>query len=413
MTEIDVELAPARSFPRSVRALGYRDYLLFWSGGLVSNAGSHMQLAALLWVVATETHSAFRVTVVGFVGVAPLLPFSPLGGHLADRFSRRRVLMVMQSLMAGQAFALFALWRADLAPYWVLVVLSLLGGVLGAVNTPAWQSLPPQLVDRSDLQNAITLNSTQFNITRAIGPMLAGFTLAHFGAGVCFLVNAISFGAVILALLAISERAGVVHADAAAGSFRGALRYIGARRALVVAIAISGTFSFVAAPVVQLIPTFSVEVLHVGSEAYGVLLGALGVGAIAAALAIGAVDERVSPSWLLGVGLAVSATSLLALAVSTSVAAGVVTMVGYGAAYLTIAAMNNTTIQVHSDDRHRGRVTGAWLMTFGTCFPAGVLAQGALVDAIGARAVLIGDSVVMAVLLAIVAGGRLLSAIDR
>lgn len=407
----------ARPLPRSLRALGFRDFRLFSSGAVGSSIGNNMQLAALAWVVAVTTHSAVKVTLIAFVLISPLLVLGPVGGALADRFPRRRLLLVTQSALMVQAFALWAAWTSGHGSYWVLFGISLVGGILIALNTPAWQSIVPELVPREYLQNAITLNSTQFNVARAVGPMLAGLLIAHVGAGICFLLNAFSFVLVLAALAAMSarppvdrgeprERTGVV-----AGFFE-SVRYLRSQPGLRVAIGTHASFALLAAPVVQLIPVLAVEVLHVGPEAYGVLLGAFGIGAIALALVLGSVDQRVPPSRLLGGGLVLAVVAVLGLGLAPGLVVGVAFMVVFGASYLTVVAIDHNAIQALSDDRIRGRVTSLWLMTFGTFYPLGTILQGVIADALGVRAVLVGSAVLMAVVLGFVIARRLLPSID-
>jgi MFS family permease len=406
-----------RPLPRSIRALAFRDFRIFWSAAIGSSIGNNMQLAALLWVVAVATRSAARVTLIAFITVVPLLLLGPLGGALADRFPRRRLLLVTQSLLMVQAFALWALWEAGLASYWVLFVLSLGGGVVIALNTPAWQSIVPELVPRDFLQNAVTLNSVQFNVARAAGPMLAGVLIAYVGAGICFLINALSFVLVLMALLVMTsadtapetiheERPGVV------AGFNESVRYLRAQRGLQVAIGTHAAFALLAAPVVQLVPVLAVEALDVGSEAYGLLLGSFGVGAVVIAFVIGTLDERVAPSRLLAGGLALTAVSVAGLGLAPVLAVGVLFMVAFGASYVTVVAIDHSTIQGLSDDHIRGRITSLWLMTFGTGFPLGTILMGVIADVVGVRAVLVAAGALVALVLVGFASRRVLPYID-
>ncbi|HEY3095469.1 MAG TPA: MFS transporter [Acidimicrobiia bacterium] len=408
----------SRPLPRSLRALAFHDFRVFWSGAIGSSIGNNMQLAALLWVVAVSTRSATKVTLVAFITVVPLLLLGPLGGALADRFPRRRLLLVTQTLLMVQAFVLWGLWEAGLAPYWVLLVLSLIGGVLIALNVPAWQSIVPELVPRSFLQNAVTLNSVQFNVARAAGPMLAGLLIAWVGAGICFLINALSFVLVLIALLLITS------ADTAPGppdgdrlgvfaGFKESVRYLRNEPGLQVAIGTHAAFALLAAPVVQLIPVLSVDVLHVGSEAYGLLLGSFGVGAVAIAFVIGSLDERVLPSRLLGGGLALTVVSVAGLGLAPGLAVGVLFMLAFGASYVTVVAIDHSTIQALSDDHIRGRITSLWLMTFGTGFPIGTILMGVIADLVGVRAVLVGAGALVALVLLGVTVRGLLPHIDK
>lgn len=405
-----------RTLPRALRALGFRNYRLFWTGAVGSSIGSNMQIAALAWVVAVTTRSATKVTLIAFVTIFPLLVLGPLGGALADRFARRRLLLVTQTALMVQAFTLFVVWQAGLASYWVLFWIALGGGILIAINTPAWQSIVVDLVPRSHLQNAITLNSAQFNVARATGPMIAGLLLAHVGAGACFLANASSFVLVLvaLALMRASEVAPpseVVQPGIVAG-FAESLRYLRAAPGLVVAIGTHAVFALLAAPVVQLIPVLSVEALDVGSEAYGFLLGSFGLGAVAIAFVIGSVDQHVLPSRLLAGGLALTVVSVLGLGLAPGVAVAVVFMIVFGAAYVTVVAVDHNAIQALTDDHIRGRITSLWLMTFGTFFPLGTILQGVIADVVGVRTVLVGSALLVAAASTFIASRGLLPRID-
>lgn len=400
--------------PRPIRALAHRDFRLFVAGGLVSSVGSNLQLAALAWVVQAETGSALRTTGIAFVGVVPLLVFGPLAGVLADRFARRRFLVVMNLLQFALAASLWIAWETDRADYGTLFVLSLLGGILTALQTPAWQSLPAELVPSIHLPNAITLNSTQYNLARALGPMAAGAAIEWWSAGGAFLLNALSF-IIVIGALAMMSPAPPVAALVGEGVFErwnAGLRYVRSTPGLVVAICVQSSFAFAAAPIVQLIPQLSQDDLLIGAGAYGVLLGALGIGAIVAAFTLGVTDHRVRPSASLAVGLGLTSLGLACLAAAPTYALAMVAMAIFGAAYVTVVAINHGAIQRLSDHAHRGRVTSVWLMTFGGCFPLGVITMGAAADRFGARRVLAIDAAIMACVLAYTTARHLLPRID-
>jgi MFS family permease len=349
--------------------------------------------------------------------VFPMLALGPLGGALADRLPRRPLLLVTQTALMVQAFALWGAWETGNGSYWMLFAISLVGGVVIAANTPAAQAFVTELVPRDYLQNAITLNSTQFNVARATGPMIAGLLIAHVGAGICFLVNALSFVLVVVALLAMSPAAQKRAADPGAGTgviaaFITSLRYVWHHPGLRVAIGAHAVFALLGAPVVQLIPVLSVEALGVGSEAYGLLLGSFGIGAVAVALIIGTIDERIVRSQILAGGLLLAAGALLGLGLTPSVVVGVAFMVVFGAAYVTVTAMVHTSLQSLTDDRVRGRITSLWLMMFGLFFPLGTILQGVIADIVGVRAVLLGSAAAIAVALVWMTARRLLPRID-
>lgn len=414
------ELAPVplpftrRRVPHAFRALGFRDFRLFWTGAVLSNVGSHMQMAALAWVVAVQTRSALRVTAIAFVAMFPLFLLGPIGGALADRFPRRRVLVVTQSVHLTLAFLLFGLWQAGLGSYWVLFFLALTVGIVGAINAPAWQAFVPELVPRKALQNAVMLNSTQFNIARAVGPMMAGFILAQFGAGICFLLNALSFVAVLAGLLLMAPRKG--HAPPARTGFWSefveGIRYVRGERGLVTGIATLGVIVLLGAPIIYLIPILALEAFEVAEIGYGLLAGAFGLGAIVGAILVGRADERLAPSRMIVAGMTLYVAAIATLGSAPVLALGIVAMVGVGAGFLTIASNINSSIQTLCDDRLRGRVMSLWLMTFGMLFPLGVILQGAISDAVGPRAVVVGDAALIGAYLMLVTSRGLLTSLD-
>jgi MFS family permease len=397
--------------------LRFRDFRVYWTAAVISNIGTNMQLAALLWVVAVSTESAARVSFVAFVGIFPLLLLSPVGGALADRFPRRHVLLAMLTLLMLQSFTLWAIWIAGAGTYWVLFTLALANGTLAALTTPSAQSFVVDLVPRSYLQNGIMLNTTQFNVSRAVGPMIAGLLLAEFGAGVCFLVNALSFVVVLGALLALSPAATVPpppHADRTSvwRGFIESVRTVREEPGLVAAIGTHATFAFLGAPVVQLVSVLAVEALEVGPQAYGLLLGAFGAGAVAIAIVIGSTDDRVQPSRILAGGFLLSVVALGGLAATRYLAVAVGAMTVFGASYVTVVSMNHSAIQRLASDDNRGRITSLWMMTFGICFPLGVLAQGAVAEILGVRSALALVAALLAVVLVFVTMRGILPRID-
>ena len=395
----------SRPLPRSLRAFAQRDFAWFFAGGLVSSIGTNMQTAALAWVVQGQWHSALRTTAIAFVGVVPMLLLGPLAGVLADRLDRRRLLMATNSALATQALVLWALWARGYGDrYWLLLVLSLVGGLFTAIQTPAWQSLVSQLVPRVDLANAITLNTTQFNIARALGPLFAGVMIETVGAGGAFLANALSYVVVVGALCAIRSPTAVPLLARDEGTFtqwRAGLRYLTARPGLVTAMAVHTVFALVVPPVVFLIPKLSQDVLHVGAGAYGMLLGTFGIGAVGSAIVLGANDHRTRPATALSIGLLVGTASFIGLGYGRGLALGIVAMIAFGACYLVVASVDHGAIQAIVDDAHRGRVVSIWLMNFGLWMPAGLLVQGWLADRIGIGPLLTIDALVLAACVAV------------
>lgn len=393
-----------RQWHRSVRALASRDFRFFLGGGIVSAIGTNMQIAALAWVVQRNTGSAAKTTLIAFIGIIPLLILGPAAGVLADRVRRRKLLVVTNILNGAQAIALWAIWVAGYGDkYWLLFALSLIGGVFTAIQTPAWQALPSELVVRDHLLNAITLNSTQFNIARALGPLCAGFAIDSFGAGTAFLLNAMSYLAVITALLMMSPAPPVHAPDDGLTTwerFREGITYVSGRPQLRLVLGLHMVFAFVIPPVIYLIPKLSIDELNIGASSYGVLLGVFGIGSISAAFTLGRREDAFRTSRSLVVGLCTGAFALAVLSGARNYFQAIVAMVMLGAAYLIVVSIDHGVIQSFTDDVFRGRVTSVWLMTFGACMPTGVMLQGILTDHLGVRWVFAGDAAIIAMLVA-------------
>jgi len=360
-----------------------------------------MQLAALGWVVALLTQSAAKVGLIAFAGVIPLVILSPIGGSIADRFPRRKVLLITQTVQMFQAFVLWATWVGGLRSFWLLFVLAMIGGITAALNAPVWQAFIPSLVPRRNLPNAVMLNSTQFNISKALGPVVAGLLLVNTaGASWCFLLNALSFAFVLVALL--SMHGPVVGAQAPASAHNGywsdfkvGLAYVRREPGLRTAIGTNAFTAFVSQPIVPLIPVIALEMFDATAVQYGLLASAFGLGAIIGAVLLGRFDGRRLPSAILVMGLVVYAGFVIVLGLAPTFAAGLVALVGVGAGFLMVIATNNSCIQHLSSDAMRGRVMGIWLTSFGLFNPLGVLVQGVLADAIGIRWVLVTDGVLL------------------
>lgn len=397
-----------------MRALEVRDFRLFWFGAVVSTVGSQMQLAAVAWVVAVATRSAGRVALVTFAGIIPLLLLSSVGGALADRFERRHLLIVTQILQMTQALTLFALWQTGLASYWVLFALALANGSIGALTAPAWNSLVPELVPPQLLANGVMLNSAQFNLSRAVGPMIAGFTIARFGPGVAFLFNALSFIAVIVALTLMHRqpRHGARSELRMVQQVVEGFRYARSEPGIMTAIGTLGAVALLGSPIVNLVPILAVNSFRVGAESYGLLAGAFGIGAVLGAVVLGSSDGHHPFSRQIATGLVVYIASCITLALAPSLVFGIIALAGIGAAFLTIASTGNSVIQTISRHVMRGRMAALSLTVFGIGASTGVLLQGIVADHIGVQATVALDAAGLTLLLAWLALRGLLSRFD-
>ena len=383
---------------KTFRAFTYRDFRLMWAGAFTSSVGTWMQEVAQNWLILTLTGSAFLLGLDAFLGDAPFLVFSLLGGVLADRLDRRRILLGSQLVQMGSATLLVILLLTGTVHVWMILVLSFVVGFAQSFGGPAYQALVPTLVDRSDLPNAVALNSIQFNLARVIGPVLAGVAFYRLGAAGCFGLNALSFLAPIAVLLVL-KRGGQTSAptEGVLASLKTGLAAVRDARALRGLIVLSFVGSFCAMPLVTFLPVFARSVFHRDARGYSVLLAAFGIGAIIGAFGVAAFGNVARKGALavamqmffgaLMAGFAISRTPLLSYA-----------LLGLaGAALMVVFALFMTLVQSNVEDHLRGRVVSVYSLAFRGAMPLGNLVAGALASAFSAPAVLVGNGIVMIV----------------
>jgi MFS family permease len=321
---------------------------------------------------------------------------SPLGGSLADRHARRTILIWNQAVLLVLALALWLSVRDGTIHPGLIVGLVGLSGVVSGLGIPAWQSFVAELVPRESLLNAVTLNSAQFNASRAVGFMLGGLALYSVGPGLSFVVNALSYLAVLGALAAIRPRPALavgaiasVQIPEVAGpaTFRLGLAYVRRHPGLQLAVLTCGVVMFFGGPVIQLAPVFARDTFGVDERAYGFLAAALGIGATAGSVVIGAYGDGVRRSRLIVASIVVYGLAVLGMALTPSYAGGLVAMATIGVAYLAVGSVLNTSIQLAVDDQFRGRVLALYVMVFTGAYPLGSLLQGIATDHFGVRVV--------------------------
>lgn len=369
-------------------AFRHRDFAVFWTGAVLSNTGSWVQRTTVPFVLYELTGSATWVGFAAFAGLFPAVLMGPLAGVIADRYPRRLVLLVSQSLMAIISFGLFAAVAADAESPWVLIAFSAGIGVVGGLNIPSWQAFVSELVPRSMLLNAVTLNSAQFNASSALGPALAGVILAAWGADAAFLVNALSFAAVIVALAVVRGTRVAVPTrppGSVLGQFRETIRYVRARPGMATCVKLVVLLGLLGSPVFQLIKVFTDDVFEVGAVAFGVMSASLGIGSVLGAPVVAGPGSALARSRLTGGGIIVYGLSLTAFALAPTYAVGLAALVIAGGAYLAVASSLNTTLQLQVDEVIRGRAMGLYLMCFTASIPLGALAQGWSADVVGPR----------------------------
>jgi MFS family permease len=356
------------------RSFRHRNFALFFSGQIISLIGTWMQSVAESWLVFRLTKSSVLLGTVVFCSLIPSFVLAPFGGLLADRFSRRRILVITQTLSMILAFILAALTISGVIRVWHVLTLATLLGIVNAFDVPARQSFVVEMVGREDLANAIALNSSMFNGARVVGPAVAGIVVAAVGEGWCFFLNAVSYIAVITTLVLM--RVGDVKRPA----FR-FVRHTAPIRALLLLI---GAISLVGMPYATLMPVFADSILHGGAKGLGILMAASGTGALIGSLALATRDGVRG----LGRWVAVSAVSfgvaLVAFSFSRSFWLSAAILILVGGAMMVQMASSNTLIQVMVPDELRGRVMAIYSMMFMGMAPFGALFAGALAERIGA-----------------------------
>jgi MFS family permease len=379
-------LAAARALPARVFAsLGVRNYRIYFVGQSVSLVGTWMHAVAQGWLVLELTGSATMVGVVTALQAGPILLVGPYGGLVADRIDKRRLMIALQSLMAAQALVMGALVVTGVVRLWHVVVLALLLGVTNAFDGPARHTIVLEMVEPDLLRNAVSLNSVTLNLARVIGPSIAGVVIAAGGIGWCFLANAVSFISVVASLLSlrVDRLRTVPPARRRRGQLREGLLAVRHSPDLGVPIAMMaliGCFVFVF-PVS--LPIVAAETFAGGAQAYGFLMGAMGVGAIVGGLYVAArgrtgLRALVGSSFVFGVsmGLAAAAPTLTVEMVALAVVGGV------GMGFLAKA---NSSLQLAAPAHMRSRVMALWSAAAQGTTPIGAPVVGAIAEAFGGR----------------------------
>ena len=369
-----------------LRALRSRDFRIYFIGQIISVAGTWMQQIAMGWLAYRLTDSALVLGLLGFAGQVPILLFGSLGGVMSDRLDRRRLMMLTQTLAMLQALSLAWLAWHDLATPALLLVLAFGLGCINAIDVPARQSLVVHLVaDRAQLPNAIALNSFLMNATRFIGPALAGFIIALAGEAVCFLLNAVSYLAVLVALLALHARPDGDSSKPALHALRDGLRYTFGHPDIRRFLLLVACVGFLVAPYVVLMPVFARTEYGGDARTLGLLVSSAGAGSLLASVFLATranIDglQRRVPLAAMSAGVA-----LALFTVNTSHALAYPILMVLGFSVVLVAAGSNTLLQTWVRDDMRGRVMATFSMAFLGMAPLGSLAVGSLAHGIGIR----------------------------
>jgi MFS family permease len=377
----------------SLRALESRNYRLFFAGQTVSLIGTWMTRLATSWLVYRLTGSAVLLGTVSFCSQVPMFFLAPIAGVWIDRWDRRRTLVLTQILSMLQSLALAALTLTGVIRIWHIVALALVQGLVNAIDMPARQAFVIQMVERrEDVPNAIALNSSMVNATRLIGPAIAGLVIGAIGEGWCFLVDGVSYIAVIFSLLAMTTRAATRREEhpEALRQLADGWRYVRQSTPIKSLLLLLALVSLVGMPYSVLMPIFADRILHGGPHTLGFLMTASGVGALVAAVllamrksVVGLGRRIIAAAMVFGaalIGFAVSRSLLLSLAI--------LPFVGFG--MMQEIAATNTILQTIVEDDKRGRVMAYYSMAIQGIAPFGSLIAGWTTDRIGAPATLVG-----------------------
>ncbi len=391
MTEAPPPMAPERSFRKSLgysfRAFYSRNYRVYFIGQSISLIGTWMQRVAMGWLIYRLTNSAFLLGLIGFTSLAPTFFIGLLGGVLADRWSRHRLLIITQSLAMVQAFILAVLTLSGVIQVWHIIVLSIYLGIVTAIDAPVRQAFIVQLVDRrEDLSNAIALNSTGFHIAQLIGPSLAGILSAAYGEGICFLLNAIAFTAVLFSLFIIRIRTAlrVPARQRVLKNLAEGLRYSWNYLPIRVFVILQVMFGLFGFPYSTVMPIFARDMLSGGADTLGYLMAAAGTGAITGSLFLASRTGAVGMGRLIPVSVSIFGLGIVAFSQSTTmfISLGIVAIVG-GSQQLILAG-SNTVVQTVVDEDKRGRVMSLFMIAGLGVAPFGNLLTGSVAELIGA-----------------------------
>ncbi len=384
-----VDVAPPQTpaFLRGFRALRHRDFRLFFVGQLISLTGTWMQSLAQSWLVLVLTNSPFALGLVGALQFLPVLLFSVLGGTIADRFRKRRLLLATQTAQMLLAVVLAVLVVENAVTYPDVLLLAFLLGLANSVDMPTRQAFVVELVGPADLLNAIALNSSLFNAARLVGPALAGLLIGAIGIAGCFFLNALSFLAVIAGLLLMrprEERPRQIESLAEVGrDLREGFAYVRASAPILGVVLLTGAIGTFGANFNVVAPILARDTLGVGAMGLGWLMAAMGLGSLIASLGLAYLGQAARPRLMLGSALAFSALEL-ALAPVTSFGTALGLFAALGATMVVFSAVANSFIQLSVPHRLRGRVMSIYTTVFVGTTPIGNTLAGAIAEKYGA-----------------------------
>lgn len=384
------------------RALSHRNYRLFWIGAFLSNIGTWMQAVAQGWLVLKLTNSPFWLGLDAFVATAPGFLFTLLGGVFADLVDRRRLLLYTQVVAGVAALGLAILVWTNVVNRWMVLGFSFVTGCCMAMASPSFLAMTYDLVGREDLANAIAMNSTQFQLSRVVGPALAGVAFRVFGLAGCFFANAVSFIAVIVSLRMVrAERDPQVAAHSVRD--RRALwrdlvegfSYVRNRPRVSALLMLSAVNSLCGAPYFAMVPIYARDIFRLGETGLAVMMGTAGAGAFGGALLVAYLGDFRRKGWFVLGGAILFGICITNFALSTNLTFSLIFLFGLGFALVVSVAITNTLLQKLVTDQMRGRVMSMFIMSFLGTMPIGNIVAGALSNHFGPQKILAAGGIIV------------------
>ena len=410
-----LEMRPRRDrgLGEMFRALRHRNFRLFWSGAFLSNVGTWMQAVAQGWLVLKLSNSPFYLGLDGFMATAPGMVLTLAGGVFADLWDRRKLLIYTQAVAGLSALTLGLLVLTNVVHIWMILCLSFVTGCCMALAGPSYMALVFDLVDREDLANAIALNSTQFQLARALGPVCAGIGFKLFGLAGCFIANGLSFVFVVVAMLMVKfDRRGATNGLATRsvkqkgvfiGDLIAGIRYVAGRPRVSMLLMISAVTSLFGAPYIFMTPVFARDVFHLAETGLAVLMGTAGAGALFGALFLAYLGDFRRKGWFVLGGDLAFALCLIMFSLSTHLGWSLFFLFALGFGIVCSVAVTNTLLQKLVTDEMRGRVMSMFMLSFIGAMPIGNLIAGSASQRFGVQRTLAAGGAIIAIFVATLA----------
>jgi len=367
-----------------------------WLGACTSSIGTWMQIVAQSWLVFDMSKSKFLLGLDSFLGQIPILLFSLVGGVLADRIERRKMLLMSQYIQMACAFTLTALFATGVVKVWHILTLSFVVGTAQSFGGPAYSALIPNLVKTEDVPNAIALNSIQFNLARVIGPMLGGIALAKLGASWCFGLNGLSFIAVVISLLIIKTRFTPGASASILDSMKQGVHFIRRQEGMSPLIVLAFFMTMLSIPLMVFLPVFSRDVFHRGSNLFTILLCCSGAGSVCGALVVAAMGRFHKQGRAALLMLIVLGAIVLSFAISNNPLFSEILVFFYGAVLMGVFATINSLVQLITSDTMRGRAMSVYNVAFRGGMPIGSLVVGKLAEQFSIGSVIAWNGILLA-----------------